>query len=63
MRGAVAKERLISHPEATAASFKRYMGTNKAFTLSGKDFTPQELSSFVLRQLKEDAERYLGGKR
>lgn len=52
---------MISHPEATAASFKRYMGTNKAFTLSGKDFTPQELSSFVLRQLKEDAERYLGG--
>lgn len=58
--GAVAKERLISHPEATAASFKRYMGTNKVFTLFGKDFTPQELSSFVLRQLKEDAERYLG---
>lgn len=58
--GAVAKERLISHPEATAASFKRYMGTNKVFTLAGKDFTPQELSSFVLRQLKEDAERFLG---
>ncbi len=58
--GAVAKERLISHPEATAASFKRYMGTNKAFTLSGKDYTPQELSSFVLRQLKEDAERLAG---
>lgn len=58
--GAVAKERLISHPEATAASFKRYMGTNKVFTLSGNDFTPQELSSFVLRQLREDAERFLG---
>lgn len=58
--GAVAKERLISHPEASAASFKRYMGTNKVFTLAGKDFTPQELSSFVLRQLKEDAERFLG---
>jgi len=58
--GAVAKERLISHPEASAASFKRYMGTKKVFTLAGKDFTPQELSSFVLRQLKEDAERFLG---
>lgn len=58
--GAVAKERLISHPEASAASFKRYMGTNKVFTLAGKEFTPQELSSFVLRQLKEDAQRYLG---
>lgn len=58
--GAVAKERLVSHPEASAASFKRYMGTNKAFTLAGTSFTPQELSSFVLRQLKEDAERFLG---
>ncbi|MDE6602933.1 MAG: molecular chaperone HscC [Lachnospiraceae bacterium] len=58
--GAVAKERLISHPEASASSFKRHMGTNKTFTLAENDFTPQELSSFVLRQLKEDAERYLG---
>ena len=58
--GAVAKERLVSHPEASVSSFKRYMGTNKVFTLSGNNFTPQELSSFVLRQLKEDAERYLG---
>ncbi len=58
--GAVAKERLVSHPEASAASFKRYMGTEKVFTLAGNDFTPQELSSFVLRQLKEDAERFLG---
>lgn len=58
--GAVAKERLISHPKATAASFKRYMGTNKVFTLAESSFTPQELSSFVLRQLKEDAERFLG---
>lgn len=58
--GAVAKERLVTHPEATVASFKRYMGTNMVFDLSGRKFTPQELSSFVLRQLKEDAERFLG---
>lgn len=58
--GAVAKERLISHPKDSASSFKRYMGTDKIFTLAGHDFTPQELSSFVLRQLKEDAERFLG---
>lgn len=60
--GAVAKERLVTHPEATAASFKRYMGTDKVFGLAGQIFTPQELSSFVLRQLKEDAERFLGEK-
>lgn len=58
--GAVARERLVTHPEASAASFKRYMGTNKVFMLAGHSFTPQELSSFVLRQLKEDAERFLG---
>ncbi len=58
--GAVAKERLISHPEASVASFKRFMGTNHIFRLSGQEFRPQELSSFVLRQLKEDAERFLG---
>lgn len=58
--GAVAKERLVSHPAASAASFKRYMGTNKTFTLEGQTFTPQELSSFVLRQLKRDAEEFLG---
>ena len=57
--GAVAKERLVSHPEASAASFKRFMGTNHLFNLRGQNFTPQELSSFVLRQLKEDAERFL----
>lgn len=58
--GAVAKERLISHSGDSAASFKRYMGTDKIYTLAGQNFTPQELSSFVLRQLREDAERFLG---
>lgn len=57
--GSVAKERLVSHPESSAASFKRYMGTSQVFLLAGREFTPQELSSFVLRQLKEDAERFL----
>ncbi len=58
--GAVAKERLVSYPDQTAASFKRYMGTDIKVHLGPKSFTPQELSSFVVRRLKEDAERYLG---
>lgn len=58
--GAVAKERLVTHPELTAASFKRFMGTDKKINLGTKSFTPQELSSFVVRRLKEDAERCLG---
>ena len=58
--GAIAKERLVTNPTDTAASFKRFMGSPKTFCLAGKEFTPQELSAFVLRQLKQDAEQYLG---
>ena len=59
--GRTAKERLISHPENTVASFKRFMGTEKTFMLGNRRFTAADLSSMVLRQLKEDAEKYLGG--
>ncbi|MDR2528597.1 MAG: Hsp70 family protein [Synergistaceae bacterium] len=58
--GRAAKERLISHPSLTASSFKRFMGTKKVYSLGRKNFTPEELSSFVLRRLKEDAEVFLG---
>ena len=58
--GAAAKERLISHPESTAASFKIWMGTEKKLTLGTRQFKPEELSALVLRQLSEDARRYLG---
>ena len=58
--GAAAKERLVSHPEATAASFKIWMGIQKALTLGAQRFKPEELSALVLRQLLEDARRYLG---
>lgn len=58
--GKTAKERLISHPESTASVFKRFMGTEKVYHLGKKDYTPEELSAFVLKKLKEDAENYLG---
>lgn len=57
--GRTAKERLISHPQCTTASFKRFMGTEQVFLMGGKAFTPSDLSSFVLKQLKEDAEHFL----
>lgn len=57
--GAAAKERLISHPESTAASFKIWMGTEKILTLGNRRFKPEELSALVLRQLMEDVRRYL----
>lgn len=59
LTGKVAKERLISHPERTASSFKRFMGTKKTYTLGPHTFRPEDLSSFIIRQLKADAEAYL----
>ena len=58
--GKIAKERLISHPEHTADIFKRNMGSKKEFILGGKTFLPEELSSMIIKKLKEDAEIFLG---
>lgn len=58
--GQSARERLVSHREATAACFKRFMGTDTVFRLGGSSFRAEELSALVLRQLKEDAENWLG---
>ncbi|WP_312148316.1 molecular chaperone HscC [Paenibacillus odorifer] len=58
--GRIAQERLITHPQLTASTFKRFMGSAKKYTLGTMTFTPEELSSFVLRSLKEDAENHLG---
>lgn len=58
--GRAARERMVSHPERTAACFKRNMGTEKQYQLGERVFTPEELSSFVLRRLREDAEAWLG---
>ena len=58
--GRAARDRLISHPERTAARFKRFMGSSKPYTLGSRTFTPEDLSSLVLRSLREDAESFLG---
>ncbi|MDE7204386.1 MAG: Hsp70 family protein [Lachnospiraceae bacterium] len=58
--GAAAKERLITHPESTAASFKVWMGTERLISLGKKSFKPEELSSLVLKQILQDARQYLG---
>lgn len=58
--GRAAQERLQTHPNRSAALFKRYMGSEKKIRLAGKEFRPEELSSMVLRSLKADAENFLG---
>ncbi|GIN22715.1 molecular chaperone HscC [Siminovitchia fordii] len=57
--GQIAKERLLTHPHLTASIFKRFMGTDKKYTLGSYTFTPEELSSFIIKVLKSDAESYL----
>ncbi len=57
--GKVAYERLVTHPGKTAAGFKRYMGTERTYWLGQHRFSPIDLSSYVLRSLKSDAEAYL----
>ena len=58
--GKTARELSVLHPDRTAALFKRYMGTDWTGKLVGRKFTPEELSSIVLRTLKDDAESFLG---
>lgn len=58
--GETAKERGMLYPLEMARVFKRNMGTNKEYVLGNRKFNAVELSSLLLRSLKEDAEVFLG---
>lgn len=58
--GESALERRMLYPDTVAAAFKRSMGSDREFRLGKQKFKAEELSSFVLRALKEDVEAYLG---
>ncbi len=57
--GAAAKQLRVTQPDRCVSCFKRWMGTDKRIEIGGMRFDSTELSSLVLRSLKEDAERFL----
>src|SRR5688572_2506539 len=60
--GEPARRQAVTNPEGTVFAFKRKMGQDYKFNIRGKDFTPQQLSAFVLQKIKKDAEAFLGEK-
>ncbi|MCI4334430.1 MAG: molecular chaperone DnaK [Thermoplasmata archaeon] len=60
--GEPARRQAVSNPEGTVTAFKRKMGTDYKYRVQGKEYTPQQLSAFLLQKIKRDAEAYLGEK-
>ena len=60
--GTPARNQYVLNPENTVRSIKREMGTDTRISLAGQQFSPQEISAFILRELKSIAERNLGEK-
>jgi molecular chaperone DnaK len=58
--GEPARRQMISNPEGTVTAAKRKMGTDFKFSVFGKNYTPQQISSFILQKIKRDAEAFLG---
>ncbi|MEM4931813.1 MAG: molecular chaperone DnaK, partial [Nitrososphaerota archaeon] len=58
--GEPARRQAVMNPEGTVTAFKRKMGTDYKYVLHGKEFTPQQLSAFLLQKIKRDAEAFLG---
>jgi len=60
--GEPARRQAVTNPEGTIREAKRQMGTDRKITLQGKDYTPQQISSFILQKILRDTETYLGEK-
>src|SRR3989338_3509566 len=58
--GEPARRQAATNPEGTVQAAKRKMGTDHVFRIHGKDYTPQQISAFILQKVKRDAEAYLG---
>ncbi len=58
--GEPARRQALTNPEGTVYAFKRKMGTDYKYKIYGKEYTPQQLSAFLLQKIKRDAEAFLG---
>jgi molecular chaperone DnaK len=58
--GEAARRQAVTNPENTVTAFKRKMGTKEKINVAGKEYTPQQLSAFLLQKIKKDAEAFLG---
>ncbi len=59
--GEPAKRQATVNPEGTIFEIKRKMGTDYKVSIFGKEYTPQQISSFILQKIKRDTETFLGG--
>ena len=60
--GEPARRQAVANPEGTIMAAKRKMGTDYKYQVFNKEYTPQQISSFILQKIKKDAEMYLGDK-
>lgn len=60
--GEPARRQAVSNPERTIMAAKRKMGTNHKYKIDAKEYTPQQISAFILQKIKKDAEEFLGEK-
>ncbi len=58
--GEPARRQAVTNPENTISAFKRSMGTDRKFSIQGKQYSPQEISAALLQKIKKDAESFLG---
>ncbi|MDQ4022141.1 MAG: molecular chaperone DnaK [Thermoproteota archaeon] len=58
--GEPARRQMISNPEGTVSAAKRRMGSDFKFYVLGKEYTPQQISAFILQKIKKDSEAFLG---
>src|SRR5574342_93907 len=58
--GEPARRQMVSNPEGTVMAAKRKMGTDFRFNVGGKNYSPQQISSFILQKIKKDSEAFLG---